>query len=176
MVVKRVLQVSAVALLLAIGAEAKPGGACDSKSGACDAKPGMHHDMQGKKACRGGQMHIAKKVIAAASRSGITPTQAMEITIVMDDFKQAKRKLKASKMFPIDAITEDGFDKEAFMKMAKERFEKKTEAVSKMFMGVYEVLDDEQKAIFSREFKAPFMQKMIHDDLKRGKHYGKKGC
>jgi len=112
------------------------------------------------------KMHLVKKIVDAVSKTGLSTSQAKDITSIINDFKSGKQELKALKMFPIDAVQNDKFDSKMFVESKRKMFDKKMELVTELFESVYDVLTAEQKKIFKQEFSAPIIKKMI----KKGMH------
>jgi hypothetical protein len=135
-------------------------------SSAIQKKHSHGHDSKDKK------MHLVKKIVDAVSKTGLSTSQAKEITSAINDFKSAKKELKALKMFPIDAVQNDKFDSKMFVEAKRKMFDKKMELVTELFESVYDVLTDEQKKVFKREFSAPIIKKMIKKGMH--KHHSKK--
>ncbi|MBD3790665.1 MAG: hypothetical protein IE918_00685 [Campylobacterales bacterium] len=165
---KRVLIATALASTLLTGS------AIASQHGMKDSStPHMHqkksdHDKQKK--------HFVKKVIDAVSKTGIDATQAQKVTDAINTFKQAKMKIKQQgPVCPLDAFKGNTFDRQVFKEVLLSKPEAKINARADLLEAIFGILNEEQRKIFTREFKAHMIEKTIKKNMIKG-HMMSKGA
>ena len=124
--------------------------------------------MQGAETREPVHKHFVKKVIAAVSKSGIDASQAKRVTEAVNTFKTAKMQLMKNPPLPLDAFKNDTFDKARFTEILLSKPTAAATAKGDLLESIYTILDKEQRKIFTREFTAPMVEKMITRDMIRG--------
>jgi hypothetical protein len=124
--------------------------------------------------------HLAQKIIAAVSKTGLSAKQASAVTDAINAFKMRQMEFRGNKTMPIDAFGDDAFDAAYFKKTMQKKFDAKIDAKIDLFQSVYAVLNAEQRKVFKREFTAPMVSKMIRQNMVKGHMMpgkgGGKGC
>ncbi|MFT7879145.1 MAG: hypothetical protein ABXS91_02015 [Sulfurimonas sp.] len=135
------------------------------------------HHMQHKKGHHAKhKKHFVKKVINAVSKTGINSTQAQKVTDAINTFKQAKMKMKQQgPVCPLDAFKDNAFDKKVFKEVLLSKPEAKISARADLLETVFAILNEEQRKIFTREFKAHMIKKTIRKDMIKGHMMSKGG-
>jgi hypothetical protein len=137
------------------------------------------HDNQTKQKHHSGSMqakgdhepvhkHFVKKVVAAVSKTGISAAQAKKVTDAINTFKMAKMQLKQNPPLPLDAFKDEGFDKARFTEILLTRPTATATAKGDLLESIYGILDTEQRKLFTREFTAPMIEKMIKRGMMKG--------
>ncbi|MGC9351690.1 MAG: hypothetical protein ACP5D3_06845 [Sulfurovum sp.] len=165
---KRILLTTALASTLLTGtAVASQHGMKDSSAHHMHQKK-SHHDKQKK--------HFVKKVINAVSKTGINTMQAQKVTDAINTFKQAKMKMKQQgPVCPLDAFKGNTFDKKVFKQVLLSKPEAKINARADLLETVFAILNEEQRKIFTLEFKAHMIEKTIKKDMIKGHMMSKGG-
>jgi hypothetical protein len=125
--------------------------------------------MQGKGTHEAIHKHFVKKVVAAVSKTGINAAQAKKVTDAVNTFKTAKMQLKQNPPIPLDAFGSDGFDKARFTEILLTKPTATATAKGDLLESIYAILDTEQRKIFTREFTAPMVEKMIKLGMMKGR-------
>ena len=165
---KRILIASALASTLLTGT------AMASQHGMKGAS--AHHMHQNKSHHTKQKKHFVKKVINAVSKTGINATQAQKVTDAINTFKQAKMKMKQQgPVCPLDAFKGNAFDKKVFKQILMSKPEAKISARADLLEAVFAILNEEQRKIFTREFKAHMIEKTIKKNMIKGHMMSKGG-
>ena len=165
---QRILLAMALASMLVMGS-----------ASADHEKQGMkqqHHGME-KKADSHKAPHkkFVKKVVAAVSRTGIDSAQAQQVTEAINAFKTVKMQFKKKPPLPLDAFKGGQFDKNRFTEILLTKPTAMATAKGDLLERIYAILNDEQRKIFTREFTAPMVEKLIKKDMMKGKKSIKEG-
>lgn len=168
MILRKPLIVAAIALsLLGISASAAPC-PCTQQNRT------MQKPMQGAAGMPHGKMFV-QNVIHALGKTGLSTEQTKKAIKAINTFKQASMQMRQARNFPIDAFTDQGFDKAKFQAAMEQKFQAKVSAKTALFESIYAILDGEQKKVFKREFTAPMVMKMMRKDLTKGSGMKPKG-
>lgn len=165
MVEYKLLTGAVVALLLVTGGvQAGEHGKQSHKSQAMHTQHTSHDEHKGHE-----KKHMLRNLISAVSKTGLNADQVKQVTQSINQFKLTKQKIKSQKQFPINAFRKEGFDQKAFRMNRNKLNEMKIQAKIDLFEQIYSILDTEQKQIFTREFTAPMIEKMIKKNMLKGK-------
>lgn len=165
---KRILIASALASTLLTGT------AIASQHG---MKGSSAHKMQQNKSQHAKhKKHFVKKVLDAVSKTGIDSMQAQKVTDAINTFKQAKMTMKQKgPVCPLDAFRDNAFDKKVFKEVLLSKPEAKISAKADMLESIFAILNEEQRKIFTREFKAHMIKKTIRKNMIKGNMMSKRG-
>lgn len=136
----------------------------------------QHHGMEEKMGSHEPmQKHFVKKVIAAVSKCGIDSAQAQKVTDAINRFKTTQMQFKKKPPLPLDAFQGEHFDKSRFIQILLNKPTAMATAKGDLLEGIYAILNEEQRKIFTREFTAPMAEKMIKQNMMKGKMSMKEG-
>jgi hypothetical protein len=165
---KRILIATALASTLLTGSAIASQHGMKGSSGHTEQHNKSHHDKQ--------KMHFVKKVINAVSKTGIDTMQAQKVTDAINTFKQAKMTMKQQgPVCPLDAFKGNTFDRKVFKKVLLSKPEAKINARADLLETVFAILNEEQRKIFTLEFKAHMIEKTIKKDMIKGHMMSKGG-
>ena len=169
---QRILLATALASMLIVGTAS----ADHEKQGMKQHQHGMEEKSDSNEAIH---KHIVKKVIAAVSKTGIDSAQAQQITEAINAFKTTKMQFHKKPPLPLAAFKGEQFDKSLFTEILLSKPTAMATAKGELLERVYAILNVEQRKIFTREFTAPMVEKLIKKDMIKGHDMSKeegKGC
>lgn len=169
---QRILIAAALASTLLAGSAAA---ACNSGGGGCGGmmnqpNPGMQKGMKrgGMQSQQAMQKQFLQNVINAVSRCGIDAAQTKKVTDAVNTFKKAQMQMKRQRQMPLAAFKGESFDKGLFAEILLAKPTAKATAKGDLLEAIYAVLDTEQAKIFTREFTAPMVRRMITQNMIKG--------